>query len=182
MLALHGLTGTSAVWTDLAARLDLCVLAPDLPGRGASVDVPAPPGLPGLALAVLRLVDALGPGRVVVVGHSMGAFLAPLVVDGLGARAVGTVLLDGGVPPARSLLHRPAVVRALFAVQMRRLVRSWADVDAYTAVAEGQAATDSAELEDGFRAWSEAVLRPHAGGAAPRPGPRDASSPTAWTA
>lgn len=172
VLALHGLTGTSAVWTDLARRLALCVLAPDLPGRGDSVDVQAAPGLPGLAQAVLHLADALGLERVVVVGHSMGAFLAPLVVDGLGARAVGTVLLDGGVPPARSLLHRPLVVRALFGVQMRRLVRDWAEVDGYTAAAEGRAATDRPDLRDGFRAWSEAVLRPHAGALRPALDPR----------
>lgn len=172
VLALHGLTGTSAVWTDLARRLDLCVLAPDLPGRGASVDVRTGPGLPGLAEAVLHLADTIGTERVVVVGHSMGAFLAPLVVDGLGARAVGTVLLDGGVPPARSPLHRPLVVRALFGVQMRRLVRDWAEVDGYTAVAEGRAATDRPDLRDGFRVWSDGVLRRHAGALRPALDPR----------
>ncbi len=102
-----------------------------------------------------------------VVGHSMGAFLAPLVVEGLGPRAVAAVLLDGGAAPARSPLHRPLVVRALFGVQMRRLVRGWPDVDRYTAVAEGRAATDRPDLHDGFRTWSEAVLRPH--GAVLRP-------------
>jgi lipase len=172
VLALHGLTGTSAVWTDLAQRLDVSVLAPDLPGRGDSVDVEAAPGLPGLAQAVLGVADDLGLDRVVVVGHSMGAFLAPLVVDGLGPRAVGTVLLDGGVPPARSPLHRPVVVRALFGIQMRRLVRDWTDVDAYTAAAEGRAVAESPDLADGFRAWSEAVLRPHGGALRPALDPR----------
>lgn len=172
VLALHGLTGTSAVWTHLARRLDLCVVAPDLPGRGDSLDVQAAPGLPGLAQAVLRTVDALGLERLVVVGHSMGAFLAPLVVDGLGARAVGTVLLDGGVAPARSLLHRPVVVRALFAVQMRRLVRDWRGVDDYTAVAEGRAAAGRPDLRDDFRGWSEGVLRPHGSALRPALDPR----------
>lgn len=172
VLALHGLTATSAVWADVAGRLDLAVVAPDLPGRGASVDVRAAPGLPGLAQAVVGLVEALGLERVVVVGHSMGAFLAPLVVDGIGTRAAGTVLLDGGVPPERSLLHRPALVRALFGLQMRRVVRDWADVDAYTAVAEGRASVDRPDLADGFRAWSQAVLRPQAGGFRPALDPR----------
>ncbi|MFC3687983.1 alpha/beta fold hydrolase [Aquipuribacter hungaricus] len=167
VLALHGLTGTSAVWADLADRLEAAVVAPDLPGRGASVAVAAAPGLPGLAQAVVRVVDELGPARVVVVGHSMGAFLAPLVVELLGPRAAGTVLLDGGVPPERSLLHRPLVVRALFGVLTRRLVRRWPDVDGYTAAAEGRAATDDPDLREGFRAWSEAVLRPDGDGFRP---------------
>ncbi|WP_336922564.1 alpha/beta fold hydrolase [Aquipuribacter sp. SD81] len=167
VLALHGLTATSAVWDDLARRTPLPVVAPDLPGRGASVAAPAGPGLTGLAEAVLDVVDALGLQRVVVVGHSMGAFLAPLVTDGLGSRAVGTVLLDGGAPPARSLLHRPFVVRALLGLQLRRLVRAWTSVDAYTAAAEGRLVVERPDLRDGVRAWSEAVLRPHGGALRP---------------
>ncbi|GAA1843828.1 alpha/beta fold hydrolase [Microlunatus capsulatus] len=169
VLALHGLTSTSAVWADLAARLPgVPVLAPDLPGRGGSVDVAVAPGLPGLAAAVVRAVDALGLRRLVVVGHSMGAFLAPLVVQQLGARAEAVVLLDGGVPPEPSALLRPLVVRALFTVQLRRLVRTWPDVERYTRAAEGGAADHRPDLHAGFRAWSEAVLAPHAGGFRPR--------------
>ncbi|RYZ31228.1 MAG: alpha/beta fold hydrolase, partial [Propionibacteriaceae bacterium] len=155
VVALHGLTSTSAVWADLAARLPTVpVVAPDLPGRGGSVDVPVAPGLAGLAGAVVRAVDALGLRRVVVVGHSMGAFLAPLVVQQLGERVVAVVLLDGGVPPERSVLLRPLVVRALFTLQMRRTVRTWSDVDAYTRVAEGGAAAHRPDLHAGFHAWS----------------------------
>lgn len=169
VLALHGLTSTSAVWADLAARLpDLAVVAPDLPGRGSSVAAPAAPGLPGLAAEVLRVADALGLRRVLVVGHSMGAFLAPLVLERLGDRAAAAVLLDGGVPPARSLLLRPVLVRTLFTVQLRRLVRSWPDVDTYTRTAEGGATARRPDLEAGVRAWSEAVLEPCDGGFRPR--------------
>lgn len=167
VLALHGLTSTSAVWADLARRCGVPVVAPDLPGRGGSVNVATAAGLPGLALAVQRVVDALDLQRVVVVGHSMGAFLAPLVVDGLGQRTLATLLLDGGAPPDRSLLLRPLVVRALFTVQMRRLVRSWSDPRRYTAVAEGAAAANRPDLDDAFQAWSDAVLQPYAEGLRP---------------
>ena len=169
VVALHGLTSTSAVWDDLAARLpDVPVLAPDLPGRGGSVDVPAAAGLAGLAETVVRAVDAAGLRRVVVVGHSMGAFLAPLVAQRLGGLDEAVVLLDGGVPPERSLLLRPLLVRTLFSLQMRRVVRTWPDVDAYTRVAEGGAADHRPDLHAGFRAWSEAVLAPHGDGLRPR--------------
>ena len=167
VLALHGLTSTSAVWADLADRLDVPVVAPDLPGRGFSVASAAGPGLRGLAREVLRSVDELGLRRVVVVGHSLGAFLAPLVVAGLGERVVGTVLLDGGVAPEPSMLLRPLVVRGVFGVQTRRLVRDFADADAYTAVAEGAAAANRPDLHAAFRAWSQAVLRPSGQGVRP---------------
>lgn len=164
VLALHGLTSTSAVWADLGARSSVPVLGLDLPGRGGSAGAPAGPGLPGLAREVLRVVDALGLRQVVVVGHSMGAFLAPLVVEGLGERGVGTVLLDGGVRPEPSPLLRRWVVRALFGVQMRRLVRDWPDAERCTTVAEGEAAANRADLQEAFLAWSRAVLRPHGTG------------------
>lgn len=169
VVALHGLTSTSAVWSDLAARLPAVpVLAPDLPGRGGSVTAPAAPGLLGLATAVVRAVDTLGLRRVVVVGHSMGAFLAPLVVHQLGGRAVAVVLLDGGVPPEPSLLLRPLIVRALFSIQLRRLMRTWTDIDRYTRLAEGSAADHRPDLHAAFRSWSEAVLEPNQGGFRPR--------------
>lgn len=169
VVALHGLTSTAAVWADLAARLDpIPVVAPDLPGRGGSVGSSAAPGLPGLATEVIRMIDALGLRRVIVVGHSMGAFLTPLVVDRLAARASGAVLLDGGVPPEPSLLLNPLVVRALFRVQLRRLTRVWTDVDRFTAAAEGDAAAHRPDLHPAFRAWSEAVLERHGGGWRPR--------------
>ena len=98
----------------------------------------------------------------------MGAFLAPLVAQRLGERGEAVVLLDGGVPPERSPLLRPLVVRTLFSLQMRRVVRTWPDVDSYTRVAEGGAADHRPDLHAGFRAWSEAVLSPQGNGLRPR--------------
>src|SRR5262245_4889516 len=73
VLALHGLTSTSEVWRAVAGALpNMRVVAPDLPGRAGSTEVPAGPGLPGHAQAVLRLADELQLHDVIVVGHSMG--------------------------------------------------------------------------------------------------------------
>ncbi|WP_432560984.1 alpha/beta fold hydrolase [Kineococcus sp. SYSU DK003] len=167
VLALHGLTSTSAVWTDLAGRLDVPVVAPDLPGRGFSQDCPAGPGLPGLAAEVLRSAAELDLRDVVVVGHSMGAFLAPLVADGLGNRVTGVVLLDGGVAPEHSPLLNPVLVRLLFGIQVARTVRTWPDAEAYAAKVEGGAAADRPDLHEGFLEWARAVLRPHGAGFRP---------------
>jgi len=165
VLALHGLTSTSAVWDDLATRLGTHVVAPDLPGRGFSRHSPAAPGLRGLADAVTAAARELG--EVVVVGHSMGAFLAPLVAHALTDRLLGVVLLDGGVAPEPSPLMHPLAVRALFSVQMARLHRTFPDVDAYSRVAEGNWAANRPDLHDAVRAWSESVLEPMAKGLRP---------------
>ncbi|GLY28303.1 alpha/beta fold hydrolase [Kineosporia sp. NBRC 101731] len=121
VLALHGMSSTAAVWGDLERRLaGRHLVAPHLPGRGPSRDVAALDGLDGLADVVLELADRslwAAAGETVVVGHSMGAFLAPIAVRRMvdaGFRVRGVVLLDGGPRPAPSALTHPLVVRALF--------------------------------------------------------------------
>jgi lipase len=123
VLALHGMASTAEVWDDLQRRLvGRRIVAPNLPGRGPSREVAAGRGMQGLADAVVGLAsgsDWADAGGVLVVGHSMGAFLAPLVArrlvdDGIAVR--GVLLLDGGPAPAPSLVLNPLVVRALFGV------------------------------------------------------------------
>jgi pimeloyl-ACP methyl ester carboxylesterase len=163
VVALHGLTSTGDVWDGLAdavvrAAPGTAVVAPDLPGRGRSVAVPAAPGLAGLAERVVAAVEDLGPSRVVLVGHSMGAFLAPLVAARLGGRAAGVVLLDGGAAPEPSPLVRPLVVRALFTVAVRRLAGTWPDVEAAVRATDGRAVAVRTDLRPAVRAWTEAAL------------------------
>ena len=147
VLALHGLTSTSEVWRPMADALPHArVVAPDLPGRGGSVDHPAPHGLNGHAGAVLALADELGLHEVVLIGHSMGAFLAPVVADRLGDRVRKVVLVDGGVAPERSLLIRRPVVRVLFSVQMRVLGRTWRSPEQFVDSIEGRAVRHRPEL------------------------------------
>ncbi|GLY19326.1 hypothetical protein Kisp01_63400 [Kineosporia sp. NBRC 101677] len=123
VLALHGMSSTAEVWADLERRLaGQHLVAPNLPGRGPSRGVPARPGMQGLADVVLELAarSLWAPaGELVVVGHSMGAFLAPIVVRRLaddGFRVRGVLLLDGGPKPDDSFLMNPLIVRALFTV------------------------------------------------------------------
>lgn len=163
VVALHGLTSTGDVWADLAARVravvpGACVLAPDLPGRGGSVAVPAPPGLDGLADRVVAAVRERATEPVVVVGHSMGAFLAPLVAARLGPRLAGVVLLDGGCAPQPSPVLHPLVVRAVSTLQGRRLARAWEDVDAFVQAVEGRAVAHRPDLLPAVRTWSAAAL------------------------
>ena len=163
VVALHGLTSTGDVWDGLAAAVvraapGTAVVAPDLPGRGRSVAVPAAPGLAGLADRVVAAVDDLGAPRVVLVGHSMGALLAPLVAARLGGRAAGVVLLDGGAAPEPSPLVHPLVVRALFTVAARRLARTWPDVDAAVRATDGPAVAVRTDLRPAVRTWTAQAL------------------------
>lgn len=140
VLALHGMSSTAEVWTDLEHRLaERHFVAPNLPGRGPSRDVQAGRGMQGLADAVLELAAGslwAPKGDTVVVGHSMGAFLAPIVVRrlvdaGFGVR--GVLLLDGGPTPTPSFLTKPLVVRSLFslvALKMRAQLSFRAPYDA----------------------------------------------------
>ncbi|AGZ42981.1 alpha/beta fold hydrolase [Actinoplanes friuliensis] len=162
VLALHGLTSTSEVWSRLAAALPGArVVAPDLPGRGGSAHVIAGPGLAGHAAAVIALADDLGLRDVTVVGHSMGAFLAPLVARSLGDRVRRIVLADGGISPDPSPLLRKPVVRTIFRVQAAVLGRRWRSADALVDAIEGKAVRGRPELRPMVVEWAAYLLDEH---------------------
>ncbi len=66
---------------------------------------------------------------VVVVGHSMGAYLAPLVAREAAGRVARLVLVDGGVPPKLPFFMGPRMTRFAFGQQMRKLDRDWESVE-----------------------------------------------------
>lgn len=82
VLALHGWLDNAASFVPLAAHLPgIDLVAPDLPGHGASDHFP--PGMDysfaAAMHAVLDVADALGWERFTLLGHSMGAGIASLV-------------------------------------------------------------------------------------------------------
>jgi len=78
MILLHGLGGDALTWQFNLTALgtDRAVLAPDLPGHGASTLDVGPGHVDDLARWVGDLVDAWGLSRVDLVGHSLGARVA----------------------------------------------------------------------------------------------------------
>jgi 2-succinyl-6-hydroxy-2,4-cyclohexadiene-1-carboxylate synthase len=80
ILFLHGFMGSVADWREVTAAVDgsYRCLAVDLPGHGASLDLPYPEAytVAGAARALLDLLDELNVERPVVVGYSMGGRLA----------------------------------------------------------------------------------------------------------
>ncbi|MDM8358670.1 alpha/beta fold hydrolase [Pandoraea communis] len=78
LVLLHGIGGNRQVWpsqfeTFVAAGCR--VVAWDMPGYGESA-MPVEPAMASLADSLRMLLDALGPSRFVLVGHSMGGMVA----------------------------------------------------------------------------------------------------------
>lgn len=129
MLLLHGTGSATHSWRDLMPALarTFTVIAPDLPGHGfTEAPPPARLSLPGMAMAVAALLDAIGIRPEVAVGHSAGAAIAArMSLDGrLSARALvslcGALLPLRGIPgyvfaPMARLFAATSLVPRLFA-------------------------------------------------------------------
>ena len=94
VVLLHGIGGGRAMWRHTLPALAQAgyeALAVDLPGYGDSATVPAG-GVDTMARAVVDLLDGLGRGRAVVLGHSMGGMVAQELAVQVPARVAGLVL------------------------------------------------------------------------------------------
>jgi 3-oxoadipate enol-lactonase len=77
VLMIHGLGGTSNVWTPLLpAVARQRTVRPDLPGSGRSHRVEGPLSIERLVQAMQRVCSALGLDRVHVAAHSLGTIVA----------------------------------------------------------------------------------------------------------
>jgi pimeloyl-ACP methyl ester carboxylesterase len=82
VLALHGWPQHHYAWRDLLADppARMRIIAPDLPGYGWSGPAPHRWLKEEIASDVLALLDELGLGRVLLVGHDWGGFVGHLLV------------------------------------------------------------------------------------------------------
>jgi len=131
-ILLHGAAGSWTTWTPLlaadscetdAAALPLTdLIIPDLPGWGESAmsDSPADRSAEGLSATVAEIARALGYRRWIVIGHSMGGFVALQ----LAASEVGATVSVGLVSPTT------------FSVidSVRHPISSFSTLPAYTAL------------------------------------------------
>ncbi|MCG7205516.1 alpha/beta hydrolase [Streptomyces arenae] len=134
VLALHGITANGLSWARVAHHLAgrVTLVAPDLRGRGGSRGVPGPYGIAAHADDMAAVVDALGVGRVVLTGHSMGAFTAALTAVRHPHLLTALLLVDGGVGfPVPAGLDPDELITAVLGPAMRRLSMTFPDREAY---------------------------------------------------
>lgn len=128
VLAVHGITANGLAWQALADELvrrhgagSVRLLAPDLRGRAASRAVPGPYGIAVHARDLLAIASAFG-GRPILVGHSMGAFVAAAAAAQHPERYRALILVDGGVGlPAQSGRDIDEAISAVIGPAMTRL-------------------------------------------------------------
>ena len=98
VLAIHGITASHMTWPWVARELqdEAQVIAPDLRGRGGSRDLAGPFGMKAHADDCVAVLDHLGVDKAVVVGHSMGGYVAAVLALHYPDRVSDLVLMDGG--------------------------------------------------------------------------------------
>ncbi|HEX5534367.1 MAG TPA: alpha/beta fold hydrolase [Actinomycetales bacterium] len=145
VVALHGITANGLAWRAIGEELDreVRLVAPDLRGRACSRDVgrdvgadgAAPGGEDGLAAHardVVGVLDALGADRAVLVGHSMGAFIAALTAARYPERVSALVLVDGGIGfPAPEGVDIDEALQAVIGPAMQRLSMTFGSEQEY---------------------------------------------------
>jgi|SRR5215207_4458140 len=120
VLGLHGITASSLALAPVARHLspDITLIAPDLRGRGGSAALTGPYGMRTHAEDCARLLEATargGDAPVVVVGESMGAFVAVVLAADRPDLVDRLVLVDGGLPLPlpEGVAHADAIPAAL---------------------------------------------------------------------
>lgn len=136
VLALHGITASAMSFPPVVRHLadDVSLVAPDLRGRGRSGKLPAPYGLTQHAADAVAVLDHLGIDTAVVMGESMGAYVAVVLAGRYPTRVDRLVLVDGGLPLPFALPEGidPSVVADLGVAPMHdRLRRTYPTREAY---------------------------------------------------
>ncbi|MEV7601009.1 alpha/beta hydrolase [Kitasatospora sp. NPDC089797] len=134
VVAVHGITANGLAWYEVARRLAgrATLLAPDLRGRGASRALAGPYGLARHADDVAALIAALGAGPVVVVGHSMGAWVTALTAVRHPELVRRVLLVDGALSfPLPEGVREEDALAAVLGPALARLSMTFPDRAAY---------------------------------------------------
>ncbi len=108
ILCIHGITANCRCWETLADALtpDYRMIAMDLRGRGQSEKPSAGYALEYHLKDINRLLDDLELDRVVIMGHSLGAFIGLAFATGYPERVERLILVDGGGDLSKEQMER----------------------------------------------------------------------------
>lgn len=101
ILCIHGITANHTEFHALVDQLGpgYRVIAPDLRGRGRSNAVAGPWGMAAHAADVVSVLDHFGVARAdLLLGHSMGGFVAAVAAAQYPERCARVLMVDGGLP------------------------------------------------------------------------------------
>ena len=113
LLLVHGMGGGYENWREVIGPLarNYTVVAPDLPGHGASAPGSGDYSVGALAVGLRDLLLALGHERATLVGHSLGGGIAMQLAYQFPELAERLVLVSsGGLGPEVSLVLRAAAL------------------------------------------------------------------------
>jgi lipase len=132
VLAAHGVTASLMTWQSVARELDgrVCLLAPDMRGRGRSATLPGPYGLSVHVADLIAVLDHAGTPSAILIGHSMGAYVIARLAADHPERAAGLVLLDAGLPLPR-LKNPEETLESAVANAVMRLSITFASAEQY---------------------------------------------------
>jgi lipase len=133
VIAVHGITASHLEWAAVAQAMpQLRLIAPDLRGRGRSAGLPGPYGMAGHAADLEAMIEALELPPAIVVGHSMGAFVAVVAAHLYPDRFSEVLLVDGGLPLAIPAgISKEDLLEATLGPAARRLSMTFPDRATY---------------------------------------------------
>lgn len=140
VLACHGITANHLSWQRVGELVDhvsggaVSVVAVDHRGRAGSAALPGPFGMAAHADDVAAVIAHLDAGPAIVVGHSMGAFVAAATAERHPDLVRQLVLVDGGLPLPMDIppdADVEAVVQSVIGPALDRLDQRWPSVDDY---------------------------------------------------
>ena len=135
-LAIHGITSSSRSWLATARALGdrAALVAVDLRGRGRSNELPPPFGIAAHVRDMTAVLDRFELDRAVVVGHSLGAYIAARLAIEHPERIRSLVLVDGGLTiPGSSDVDPERFLETFLGPTLARLKMTFADRSAYRA-------------------------------------------------
>lgn len=136
-VAAHGITSSHVFWSLIGVRLaerGLGLVAPDLRGRGDSSDPGDTSSIRRHADDLIVVAEQLGVEPSVIVGHSMGGFVAAVCGVRHADLVKRVVLIDGGpalVPPLPDDADVEAVLLQVIGPSLERLDQTFDDPQDY---------------------------------------------------
>ncbi len=134
VVAIHGLTASLVSYTGVAERLAgrRPLFGMDLRGRGDSDKPAGPYGMAQHGRDVAVAMQTFGLGKSVIVGHSMGAFVATALATQHPELVSGIIMIDGGyVPDLPVGVDASQILDATLALRIAQLSKTYESKQAY---------------------------------------------------